>query len=70
MFYPQALEEDNHSLSLQLQDSQRQLSDLRTSRDQDTRDLMVLQEAFGAKIAELYETHETAVSLLRKESHS
>ncbi|RUS80194.1 hypothetical protein EGW08_012051 [Elysia chlorotica] len=66
----QALEEDNHSLSLQLQDSQRQLSDMRSSRDQDTRDMMALQETFGAKIAELYETHETAVSLLRKESHS
>lgn len=66
----QALEEDNHSLSLQLQDSQRQLADLQVSRDQDTRDLMALQEAFGTKIAELYETHETAVSLLRRESHS
>ncbi|GFR91720.1 hypothetical protein ElyMa_000850900 [Elysia marginata] len=66
----QVLEEDNHSLSLQLQDSQRQLADLQGTRDQDTRDLLALQEAFGSKIAELYETHETAVSLLRRESHT
>ncbi|GFO14081.1 hypothetical protein k02a2.6-like [Plakobranchus ocellatus] len=66
----QALEEDNHSLSLQLQDAQRQLAETRGSRDRDNRELLALQEALGAKIAELYETHETAVSLLRKESQS
>ncbi|XP_005090173.2 homer protein homolog 2 [Aplysia californica] len=66
----QALEEENHSLNLRLQDSQRQLQDGRSSRDQEHRELLSLQEALGGRIRDLYEAHETVVATLKKESNS
>ncbi|CAL1530926.1 unnamed protein product [Lymnaea stagnalis] len=66
----QSLEEENRTLSLRFQDTQRQLQESRSSRDQETRDLLRLQESLGSKITELYETHETIVATMRRESNS
>ncbi|XP_059161709.1 homer protein homolog 2-like isoform X2 [Physella acuta] len=66
----QTLEEENHSLSLRLQDSQRQLQECRSSKEQDSRELVRLQEILGAKLSELYDTHETILSVIRRESNS
>ncbi|KAI8788997.1 homer protein 2 [Biomphalaria glabrata] len=66
----QSLEEENHSLSLRLQDAHRQLQESRSSKDQESRELLRLQEILGSKISELYETHETIIATIRRESNS
>ncbi|KAH9524720.1 Homer protein 2 [Bulinus truncatus] len=66
----QSLEEENHSLSLRLQDAHRQLQESRSTKDQETSELLRLQEVLGSKITELYETHETIIATIKRESHS
>lgn len=66
----QELEEENHSLTLKLQDFQRQLQDSRAAREADSREILSLQQAVGTKITDLYELHEQIISAIRKESHS
>ncbi|CAG5122505.1 unnamed protein product [Candidula unifasciata] len=65
-----SLEGENQSLSLKLQDSQRQLQESRTQAEQEQREILRLQEILGAKISELYETHESIVATLKHESNS
>nr|KAG5703728.1 hypothetical protein BaRGS_023017 [Batillaria attramentaria] len=64
------LEEENHSLSLKIQDVQRQLQEARSGRETESREILTLQEALGAKITDMYELHEQIVAAIRKESHS
>ncbi|KAK7492602.1 hypothetical protein BaRGS_00016081 [Batillaria attramentaria] len=66
----QNLEEENHSLSLKIQDVQRQLQEARSGRETESREILTLQEALGAKITDMYELHEQIVAAIRKESHS
>ncbi|BFZ02370.1 hypothetical protein BsWGS_05409 [Bradybaena similaris] len=66
----QSLEAENQSLSLKLQDCQRQLQESRAHAQQEHKEILQLQEILGAKITELYETHESIVSTLKHESNS
>ncbi|BFY97573.1 hypothetical protein BsWGS_00613 [Bradybaena similaris] len=66
----QLLEEENHSLSVRLQDYQRQLQDTRTSKEQESRELIRLEETLGSRINELYETHKTIVAKLKQDFKS
>lgn len=66
----QNLEEENHSLSIRIQDVQRQLQEAGSGRDSESREILALQEALGAKITDMYEIHEQIISAIRKESHS
>ena len=71
-FHPslQDLEEENHSLSVKVQDLQRQLQDTHAGRESESREVLTLQEALGSKITDLYELHEQIIASIRKESHS
>ncbi|XP_061172897.1 homer protein homolog 2-like isoform X2 [Saccostrea echinata] len=64
------LEEENEHLSLKLEDLQRQLTERNMSHDQESSELLRLEDQLGSKVTELYEIHEQIVSLIRKESHS
>lgn len=66
----QDLEEENHSLTVKVQDLQRQLQDTRSGRETESREVLTLQENLGSKITEMYELHEQIVAAIRKESHS
>ncbi|XP_046341191.1 homer protein homolog 2-like isoform X3 [Haliotis rufescens] len=66
----QNLEEENHSLSLKVQDLQRLLNNTKVNQDTDTRELLSVQNQLGNKITELYELHEQIVSIVKKESTS
>lgn len=70
LLFHQLLEEENHSLSLRLQDCQRQLQEARTSRDQEHRELFRLEEALGSRIMELHKTHETILATLKQDLNS
>lgn len=66
----QDIEEENHSLSLKVQDLQRQLQDARSGCEADTKEILTLQQALGTKITDMYELHEQIISAIRKESQS
>ena len=66
----QTLEDENSSFALKVEDLQRQLQECRMNRDQDSGDLLRLQDQLGAKVTDLYEIHEQIVSIIRKESQS
>ena len=66
----QDLEEENHSLSIKVQDLQRQLQDTRAGRESESREVLTLQETLGSKITDMYELHEQIIAAIRKESHS
>ncbi|XP_046551532.1 homer protein homolog 2-like isoform X2 [Haliotis rubra] len=66
----QSLEEENHSLSLKVQDLQRLLNNSKVTQDADSRELLSVQTQLGNKITELYELHEQIVSIVKKESTS
>ena len=66
----QDLEEENHSLLVQVQDLQRHLQDMRAGRETESREVLTLQQALGAKITDMYELHEQIIASLRKESNS
>ncbi|KAL8610747.1 hypothetical protein ACOMHN_016730 [Nucella lapillus] len=66
----QDLEEENHGLTLRVQDLQRQLQDTRSGRDTESREVLTLQQNLGSKITEIYEVHEQIIAAIRKESHS
>ncbi|XP_067667178.1 homer protein homolog 2-like isoform X2 [Haliotis asinina] len=66
----QSLEEENHSLSLRVQDLQRLLNNSKVTQDADSRELLSVQTQLGNKITELYELHEQIVSIVKKESTS
>lgn len=68
--FQQNLEEENHSLSLKVQDLQRLLNNTKVNQDSDTRELLSVQNQLGNKITELYELHEQIVSIVKKESTS
>ena len=67
---PQVLEEENHSLSIKVQDLQRLLADCRLVRETENQDILSMQSTLGSKITELYELHEQIVSTVKKESQS
>ncbi|XP_076443818.1 homer protein homolog 1-like isoform X2 [Babylonia areolata] len=52
----QDLEEENHSLGVRVQDLQRQLQDSRTGRENESREVLALQEKLGSKITDIYYT--------------
>nr|XP_022333174.1 homer protein homolog 2-like isoform X2 [Crassostrea virginica]XP_022333904.1 homer protein homolog 2-like isoform X2 [Crassostrea virginica] len=64
------LEEENDHLRLKVEDLQRQLSERNMSHDQESSELLRLEDQLGNKVTELYEIHEQIISLIRKESHS
>ncbi|XP_050403606.1 homer protein homolog 2 [Patella vulgata] len=66
----QTLEEENHDLSVKVEDLQRLLGESRVSQDRENSDLIKLQEQLGHKVTELYELHEQIVSTIKKESNS
>ncbi|XP_070206495.1 homer protein homolog 2-like [Littorina saxatilis] len=66
----QDLEEENHCMSVKVQDLQRQLQDSRAGRESESREILSLQETLGSKITEMYDLHEQIISSIRKESHS
>lgn len=66
----QTLEDENQSLALKVEDYHRQLQECRMSHDQDSNDLLNLQDQLGSKVTEMYEIHEQIISLIRKESNS
>lgn len=66
----QTLEEENHTLALRAEDLHRQVEESHMSHDQDSNDLLHLQDQLGTKVTEMYEIHEQIISLIRKESQS
>ncbi|XP_048738280.2 homer protein homolog 2-like isoform X8 [Ostrea edulis] len=64
------LDEENEHLKLKMEDLQRQLTERNMSHDQESSELLRLEDQLGSKVTELYEIHEQIISLIRKESHS